>query len=159
MSDVASGPPDRGHHPAPRLPVRGLLELAIYGPDLNALEHFYRELFGLEVIARAADRLVALRCGHATLLLFNPAVTRVPGPIPEHGADGAGHVAFVIEDAERPAWRARLERLGVPIEKEIAWQEGGASIYLRDPAGNSVELAPPTIWGGLGRGLLDSLEP
>lgn len=156
MSDVvprSAGDPGS----ALRLPARALLELALYGPDLAALERFYTEVFGLAVIARAADRLVALRCGHATLLLFNPAVTRVPGPIPEHGASGAGHVAFVIEDAERPAWRARLERLGVAIEREVPWQEGGASLYVRDPAGNSVELAPPTIWGGLGRALLDSM--
>jgi hypothetical protein len=47
---------------------------------------------------------------------------------------------------------------GVAIEKEIDWQEGGASLYLRDPAGNSIELAPPTIWGGLGRDLIASLR-
>lgn len=150
--------PARAEPPAARVPVRAMLEFALYGTDLGALERFYREVFGLEVIARAAERLVALRCGDATLLLFNPEVSRVPGSIPEHGVTGAGHVAFLIEDAERPAWRRRLEALGIPIEKEIEWQEGGASIYLRDPAGNSVELAPPTIWGGLGRALLDALE-
>jgi hypothetical protein len=46
----------------------------------------------------------------------------------------------------------------VPIEREIEWDEGGTSIYVRDPAGNSVELAPPTIWGGIGRSLIDALE-
>lgn len=147
-------------HPADegvRLPVRGLLEFALYGPDIQALERFYCDVFGLEVILRAADRLIALRCGHSTLLLFDPAVSRDKGPIPEHGAAGAGHLAFVIEDDERDAWRTHLERHGVAIEREVDWDEGGASIYLRDPAGNSVELAPPAIWGGLGRGLIDSL--
>ena len=28
------------------------------------------------------------------------------------------------------------------------WDEGGRSIYFRDPAGNVVELAPPTLWSG-----------
>ncbi|HEX6307683.1 MAG TPA: VOC family protein [Longimicrobiales bacterium] len=139
-------------------PVRGLLEFAIYGPDLAELERFYRDVFGLEVITRADDRLVALRCGNVALLLFDPAVTRVRGPIPEHGASGAGHLAFVIEDAERAQWRDHLVRHGVGIEKEVEWEEGGTSIYVRDPAGNSVELAPPTIWGGLGRALIGSLE-
>ena len=141
-----------------RFPVRGLLEVAIYGPDLAALERFYRTVFGLELITRAGDRLVALRCGHSTVLLFDPAVSRVRGAIPEHGPSGAGHIAFVIEDQERPAWREHLARCGVPIEKEIQWEDGGGSIYVRDPAGNSVELAPPTIWGGLGRALIVSLE-
>ena len=33
-----------------------------------------------------------------------------------------------------------------PVEAEIHWPHGGASLYLRDPAGNSVELAPGRIW-------------
>lgn len=143
---------------AMRLPVRGALEFALYGPDIQALARFYNDVFGLEVILRAADRLIALRCGHSTLLLFDPAVTRENGPVPAHGADGPGHIAFVIEDGERDAWRTHLQRHGVEIEREMEWDEGGVSIYVRDPAGNSVELAPPTIWGGLGRALLDSLE-
>jgi catechol 2,3-dioxygenase-like lactoylglutathione lyase family enzyme len=27
------------------------------------------------------------------------------------------------------------------------WPAGGRSLYIRDPAGNLVELAPPTLWG------------
>ncbi|HEX6133862.1 MAG TPA: VOC family protein [Longimicrobiales bacterium] len=141
-----------------KLPVRGLLEYAIYGADLAALERFYCDVFGLEVILRADDRLVALRCGNSALLLFDPAVSRVKGPIPEHGTTGGGHLAFVMEDDERAGWLEHLERHGIEIEREIEWEEGGTSIYLRDPAGNSVELAPPTIWGGLGRVLIGSLE-
>ncbi|HUF49668.1 MAG TPA: VOC family protein, partial [Longimicrobiales bacterium] len=71
------------------------------------------------------------------------------------GTTGAGHVAFVIEDRDRDEWRRRLEANNVAIEKEVTWPEGGVSLYVRDPAGNSVELAPPRIWGGLGRELLD----
>jgi catechol 2,3-dioxygenase-like lactoylglutathione lyase family enzyme len=141
-----------------RHPVRGLLEFAVYGPDLHALERFYCDVFGLKLIRRAGDRLTALRCGHSTLLLFDPSVSRMTGPVPEHGAQGPGHFAFVIEDGERDAWRKHLRRHGVAIEREVEWDEGGASIYVRDPAGNSVELAPPAIWGGLGRALIDSLE-
>jgi catechol 2,3-dioxygenase-like lactoylglutathione lyase family enzyme len=33
--------------------VERLLETAIYGPDLEALERFYVELFGLEPVAHA----------------------------------------------------------------------------------------------------------
>lgn len=136
-----------------------LLEAALYGPDLAALERFYVELIGLPVLLRSEGRLVALRAGHTTLLLFDPAVTSKPGGmIPEHGTAGAGHVAFVVEDEAREAWRARLEAHGVAIEKEVAWPEGGVSLYVRDPAGNSVELAPPRIWGGLGRDLLNALK-
>ena len=138
------------------LKARGILETAIYGADLNALERFYCDVFGLEVLLRAERRLTALRCGHSALLLFDPGVSREPGFIPEHGTAGAGHIAFIIEEDERDEWRERLAAHGVAIEKEITWEDGGTSIYVRDPAGNSVELAPPQLWRGLGRALLDA---
>jgi catechol-2,3-dioxygenase len=34
----------------------------------------------------------------------------------------------------------------VPIEIEITWPGGGHSIYFRDPAGNSIELATAKTW-------------
>ena len=46
------------------------------------------------------------------------------------------------------AWRKQLREAGIPIEREVDWDEGGRSLYFRDPAGNIVELAPLTIWGG-----------
>ena len=33
------------------------------------------------------------------------------------------------------------------IEKEVEWPKGGRSLYFRDPAGNSVELVTPGVWG------------
>ena len=132
--------------------------MAVYGLDIAALERFYCDVLGLDLIRRVGDRLTALRCGHSTLLLFDPSFTRQKGPVPEHGSTGAGHVAFVIEDHEHGAWREHLQRHGVEIEREMHWDEGGASIYVRDPAGNSVELAPPTLWDGLGRALIDSTD-
>jgi hypothetical protein len=41
-----------------------------------------------------------------------------------------------------------LRQAAIPIEREVEWEEGGHSIYFRDPAGNVVELAPPSLWGG-----------
>jgi len=34
----------------------------------------------------------------------------------------------------------------VPIESELSWPQGGQSLYVRDPAGNSVELATRSTW-------------
>lgn len=134
-----------------------LLEFALYGADLDALERFYTALFGFELLLRMPGRMVALRCGHSALLLFDPATTRGGGGVPPHGTTGAGHVAFVVEGDAMGDWRERLAAHDVVIEDEVAWPEGGTSIYFRDPAGNSVELAPPDIWRGLGRSLLRSL--
>jgi catechol 2,3-dioxygenase-like lactoylglutathione lyase family enzyme len=43
-------------------------------------------------------------------------------------------------------WRERLEAHGVAIESVARWPRGGRSIYFRDPAGNSLELATPDLW-------------
>lgn len=69
-------------------------------------------------------------------------------PVPVHGAAGAGHVAFAATAAELDALARRLPAAGVAIEADFRWPGSGArSIYLRDPAGNSVEFAEPRLWG------------
>ncbi len=40
----------------------------------------------------------------------------------------------------------RLRAHGVEVEQEVAWGERGSSLYVRDPAGNSVELVAGDIW-------------
>jgi catechol 2,3-dioxygenase-like lactoylglutathione lyase family enzyme len=83
-------------------------------------------------------------------LLFNPAKTSQPGgSVPAHGSHGAGHVAFAMSPDEIAGWREHLLQGGVAIEKEVSWPSGGYSIYLRDPAGNSVELATLQTWNNL----------
>ena len=131
--------------------VERLLETAIYGSDLDALERFYVEIFGLEPVARTPGRNVVLRCGASALILFDPSASGAPGGLfPPHEGPGRGHIAFSIPLAAFPSWRARLEKAGVEIERVIDWPDGNTSLYFRDPAGNSVELAPPTLWNGLG---------
>lgn len=103
--------------------------------------------------SHALRRGMYFSCGAAMLLIFDPARTQseasyVGGaPIPPHGTQGAGHVAFSVDAAQLPLWRQRLESAGVAIESEVSWPSGGESLYVRDPAGNSVELATPQIWG------------
>lgn len=124
-----------------------LSEAAIYASDLDAAQQFYHGVLGLEIISRMEDRGMAFRCGDAVLLVFDPERTRVPDAgVPTHGTSGEGHIAFVVADSEIDAWRTRLAECGVVIEAEVDWPTGGRSIYFRDPAGNSVELAPPNLW-------------
>ena len=129
-----------------------ILETALYAPDLDAAEGFYGDLLGLERVTRAAGRHVFFRCGRAMLLIFDPAATaRPPGdaalPVPPHGARGPGHVAFAAPPADLDLWHARLTAAGVAIEADFRWPNGARSIYVRDPAGNSVEFAEPALWG------------
>ena len=130
-----------------------VLETCLYASDLAAAERFYADVLGLSLISRVANRHVFFRCGEAVFLVFNPEVTAVETTtvggigVPLHGARGPGHAAFRVRDDEIATWRERLRARGIAIEAEIAWPEGAQSIYFRDPAGNSVELASPRIWG------------
>ncbi|HEU0016004.1 MAG TPA: VOC family protein, partial [Longimicrobium sp.] len=102
---------------------------------------------GLEDITRVPGRHVFFRCGARVFLVFDPAATRAGGVVPGHGAAGSGHVCFAARADELPAWRAHLAAHGVAVEAEHDWPGGGRSLYFRDPAGNSVELGTPSIWG------------
>lgn len=137
----------------------GILESALYVDDLDKAEAFYATVMGLEVLTRLEKRHVFFRCGDGVLLLFDPAETVKPPspdarlPVPPHGATGNGHVCFRATGEEIDRWVAHLERQGVEIEADFRWPakgdepSGGRSIYFRDPAGNSLEIAEPKIWG------------
>lgn len=129
----------------------GVLEACLYARDLAPCARFYQAVLGLEPFAREADRHVFFRTGSTQVfLLFNPDRTAEQGgalPVPPHGATGPGHVAFAIDEGDLENWQARLDAHGVPVEADIAWPRGGRSLYVRDPAGNSVELATRSLWG------------
>ena len=134
-------------------PVDRILEACLYATDLDAVELFYVNVLGLNRFSAVPGRHVFFRCGDGMFLVFNPARTSAEAslvggsPVPTHGATGAGHVAFAVSDADIDAWRARLVGAGVTIESEVTWPRGGRSLYIRDPAGNCVELASPKLWG------------
>lgn len=134
-------------------PLNRVLETCVYASDLDAAERFYVDVLALERFSAMSGRHVFFRCGAGMFLVFNPARTSTEttqvghAVVPKHGAVGAGHVAFAIPDADIPTWRRRLEAAGVAIESEVAWPRGGRSLYIRDPAGNCVELASPKLWG------------
>lgn len=130
---------------------RRILESALYAEDLDAAEAFYGGLLGLEKIGRIADRHVFYRCGPGVLLIFNPAETVKPSsrddlPVPVHGSRGQGHVCFGASARELDAIAASLSEAGVAIDADFRWPGGARSIYVRDPAGNSIEFAEPRLW-------------
>lgn len=136
-----------------RLHPPSVLESSLYCPDLETAERFYRDVLGLDVVARQSNRHVFLRCGEGMVLLFNPDATADPtiptsGPaMMAHGAHGPGHLAFRLPERDIERWQAHLAASGVAIEAEVRWPRGGYSLYVRDPAGNSIELATAALWG------------
>ena len=138
---------------SPPAPLDGVLEAAIYASDIDAAEAFYGSVLGLPKVLRAGNRHVFFRAGNTIVLVFNPADTELPAsnpalPVPPHGARGPGHLCLSAEGREMDLWRAHLEASGVEIEADFRWPNGARSLYFRDPAGNSIEIAEPALWFG-----------
>ena len=132
----------------PLVSVSRVLETCLYAPNLVEAGRFYEEVLGLAPFAHDEGRHIFYRVGQGVFLLFDPMGTSVSnGSIPAHGTNGPGHVAFAVAGEELEPVRGRLEARGVVIDADVVWPGGGRSIYLRDPAGNSVELTTPSIWG------------
>jgi catechol 2,3-dioxygenase-like lactoylglutathione lyase family enzyme len=133
-------------------PLR-VLESCVYATDLDAAERFYTQVIGLAKHAREDGRHVFFRCADGMVLVFNPSHTDTVNTmvcgssLPLHGTRGAGHLAFAVREEDISGWRSHLKQAGVEIESEVHWPQGGTSLYIRDPAGNSIELASPQIWG------------
>ena len=125
-----------------------ILESCLYVNDLDAARRFYDKVLGLELVEFQQDRHLFWRCGQRMLLLFlAERCDRSDSSLPRHGARGAGHMAFAAPDLDIASWKRHLEQCGVVIEKMVTWPRGGQSVYFRDPAGNSLEVASPKIWG------------
>ncbi|TIS95834.1 MAG: glyoxalase/bleomycin resistance/extradiol dioxygenase family protein [Mesorhizobium sp.] len=130
-----------------------ILESALYVTDLDAAEDFYSGVLGLDLLGKVDGRHLFFRCGDGVLLIFNAEATKVPPApearlkVPPHGTVGDGHLCFAASAGEIVRWKAHLEQKKIAIESEFEWPQGGRSIYIRDPSGNSIEFAEPRIWG------------
>lgn len=130
------------------LTPRNIAETILYASDLGAMERFYTNVLGLRKVSDAGPRGFALRVTpESVLLIFDPRETRKPHEtVPNHGADGAGHIAFAVTPGSLAEWRVKLASHNIAIEREVDWERGGHSVYFRDPAGNSVELIDGDLW-------------
>ncbi len=130
----------------------GVLEAALYVDDLDTAAAFYGDLLGLEEVISHPPRHIFYRAGDTIVLLFVASETRNPPPpgaklpVPPHGATGPGHLCFNCPATALDSWVARLTAAGITIEADFNWPNGARSVYVRDPAGNSVEFAEPKLW-------------
>lgn len=139
-------------------PLLGTLESALYADDLDAAVGFWESVIGLTCFQRQPGRHAFFRITDTprpqVLLIFRAEATRHPPapdarlPVPPHGTTGPGHFCLAAAPDTLDDWRAHLQTAGIAIEADFNWPNGARSIYFRDPAGNSIEIADPAIWAG-----------
>jgi catechol-2,3-dioxygenase len=114
---------------------RGFSEIALEADSLEGMLGFYEQVIGLTVLSRAEDR-IWLHAGDARLGLW------LPGPKEFKDRGGRG-VHFALEPLDGEMLRvvvARAEARGIAVRGPVTHEGGDRSIYLRDPAGNVVEV-------------------
>jgi catechol-2,3-dioxygenase len=120
----------------------GFAELTLQARDMAALERFYTEAVGLEVLAREDDRiwLAAGECSRLGLW--------APGE-KEFGDEGGAHVHFAFSAApgRLDALVERLRAHGAQVRGPEEHDGGDRSIYVEDPEGNVME-----VWDFFARG-------
>jgi lactoylglutathione lyase len=116
----------------------GINHVSVSAPDLEASVRFYTEVFGMERVPapKFPDQVVAwLRLGEQQLHLFQ-----------REGAPRYHHFALDVDDFEAAYLKVReLEvRDDATFLSGLRELPGGeAQMYLRDPAGNLVEVDWP----------------
>jgi catechol 2,3-dioxygenase-like lactoylglutathione lyase family enzyme len=125
-----------------------IYETVLYADDVAPAAAFYADVLGLRPLEEPDELAAVFRLdGGSVLLIFDPERSSQPGrPVPSHGARGDGHVAISVGEGDLDRWTEELRARGVEIEREMTWPPGGRSIYVRDPAGNSVELIEGEAW-------------
>ena len=115
-----------------------LNHVSISAPDIEASARFYEEVFGLERVPAPnfGFPVLWLRAGDLQLHLFQRDVE----PPQRH------HFAFTVDDFE--AVYRKAEKLGAFDDTTMGRRiselpDGAVQLYLRDPAGNLVEVDYP----------------
>ncbi|MBZ2208253.1 VOC family protein [Massilia soli] len=117
--------------------------------DLDAMVRFYCEALGCTVERRRDEvGLVQLRAGSALvdLVAVDGHLGRRGGAAPGREGRNVDHICFRVEPFDEAAIRAHLAACGVacgPAESRYGAEGEGASIYLDDPEGNTLELKGP----------------
>ena len=124
--------------------IRGLAEIALRVKNLDAMQNFYKEIVGLELMRRF-DNIAIFRIaegfrGHTQILgLFDRSGNDDYKGL-EIEKTTSDHFAFTIALEDFKAEKERLESHGVAVETQVhAWVKWH-SLFFNDPEGNRVEF-------------------
>ena len=131
------------------IPIRHIDHLVLRVTDLDRMLRFYGEVLGCSVERRLDDiGLVQLRAGASMIDLvpIDSPLGRAGGGALQPKARNLDHFCLRVEPFDEREIRRHLQAHGVdagPTETRYGAEGNGASIYLRDPEGNTVELKGP----------------
>ncbi len=124
--------------------VRALAEIALRVCNLDAMQQFYSDVIGLQLMKRFPEaaffRIADGFEGHTQVLaLFDRSGDDDYQP-PEAVRTSVDHLAFAISQSDFDDEGRRLKSLGLNVSTaEHTWVKW-RSIYVDDPEGNMVEL-------------------
>ena len=131
--------------------VAGLAEVVLWVRDMDRALHFYRDVFGLELISPPELPNKFLKAGGGADGVPEMIVL-VPHPDPtvefprEKPKRVLHHLAFRVEAAEYETLRERLIDSGVELRSGIhPVLKGVRTFYADDPDGNEVECIAPEL--------------
>jgi catechol 2,3-dioxygenase-like lactoylglutathione lyase family enzyme len=127
--------------------VAGLAEIVLWVGDVDKALHFYRDLFGLEVISPPGLPNKFLRAGEAEGPVPEMIVL-VPHPDPQFPREKAKrvlhHLAFRVHGSSYDDLMDRFGNDGLEVRSGIhPVLKGVRTFYVDDPDGNEVEVIGP----------------
>jgi catechol 2,3-dioxygenase-like lactoylglutathione lyase family enzyme len=140
--------------PSPALNILGLDHVVLRVKDPARALRFYSEVLGCTVERVREDLgLTQLRAGHSLidLIAVDGELGRQGGAAPDAEGHNLDHFCLRIEPFDVGTLTSHLIANGVvPGEvKERFGADGyGASLYIQDPEGNTVELKGPPVRSG-----------
>lgn len=131
--------------PAPPFRLEGIDHVVLLVDGMAEAEHFYRAVIGCSVERALPEHaMLQLRAGAALIDLVD--ISREEGAWARPEAAGGrnlDHVCLATGPWDEAGLRAHLAAHGVEIVEEgirFGARGDGLSFYVRDPAGNTIEL-------------------
>ena len=114
----------------------GVHHVSLNVDDADVTGKFYVEIMGMELLARPDFGFAGkwLQCGGQQVHLLQ---------VEDHRAPEGQHFALCVPDID--AAREELIGRGVEVSKIFEIPNVGRQCFLRDPAGNQIELNQPAV--------------
>ena len=111
--------------------------------DVDAAVAWYTKHLGFTLLSNAAPAFADVTLGSLRLLLSGPTSSagRAMPDGERPGPGGWNRIHLIVEDISAEV--VRLRAAGVEFRNDIVTGPGGSQIFLKDPAGNLIELFQP----------------